>query len=125
MASYNYTTANGTVYRSDGNCIQDDESIPPWCLVVEKSCSQPPPKKPNGQAYDICRGAMPWTLYFVAPDTVSDELDHLCMFHMCGFSSFTAVLTDYEFRCSMMLCCVTQQPKALRVYLSCINRHGL
>ncbi|CAL8468908.1 g8449 [Coccomyxa elongata] len=56
MPSYNYTSANGTVYRSDGNCIQDDESIPPWCLVVEKSCSQPPPKKPNGQAYDICRG---------------------------------------------------------------------
>ncbi|EIE26921.1 kinase-like protein [Coccomyxa subellipsoidea C-169] len=56
MSSYNYTTVNGTVFKSDGGCIQDDVNIPPWCLVVEKSCSQPPPKKPNGQAYDICRG---------------------------------------------------------------------
>lgn len=58
QSSYNYTNANGTTFHSDGNCIQDDPNIPPWCLVVEKSCSQPPPKKPNGQAYDICRGVI-------------------------------------------------------------------
>ena len=56
LANYTYVS-NGTTYRSDGGCIQDDPSIPPWCIVYEKSCSQPPPKKPDGQFWDICRGA--------------------------------------------------------------------
>ena len=54
--NYNYTLANGTVLSSQGGCIQDDPSIPAWCLVVEKTCSQPPPSKPNGQKWDVCRG---------------------------------------------------------------------
>jgi hypothetical protein len=57
MPSYNYTSANGTVFTSNGGCIQDDPNIPPWCLVVPDTCSQPPPKKPDGQSWDICRGA--------------------------------------------------------------------
>ena len=58
MNNYNYTSANGTTYHVDnGDCIQDDPNIPPWCLVVEQTCSQPPPKKPDGQSWDICRGA--------------------------------------------------------------------
>lgn len=58
MSDYTYTTANGTKLSSQGGCIQDDPNVPPWCLVVEKSCSQPPPKKPDGQAWDICRGGL-------------------------------------------------------------------
>ena len=57
MQNYNWTTTNGTTFRSNGGCIQDNPNVPPWCLVVEKSCSQPPPKKPDGQAWDICRGS--------------------------------------------------------------------
>ena len=57
--NYNWTSANGAHFSSQGGCIQDDPNIPPWCLVVAKSCSQPPPKKPDGQAWDICRGASP------------------------------------------------------------------
>ena len=60
--NYNYTTANGTTFHSQGGCIQDNPNIPPWCLVVEKSCSQPPPKKPDGQSWDICRGEHPCAL---------------------------------------------------------------
>ena len=56
LANYTYVS-NGTTYHSDGGCIQDDPDIPPWCIVYEKSCSQPPPKKPDGQFWDICRGA--------------------------------------------------------------------
>ena len=56
LANYTYVS-NGTTYHSDGGCIQDDPDIPPWCIVYQKSCSQPPPKKPDGQFWDICRGA--------------------------------------------------------------------
>lgn len=56
LANYTYVS-NGTTYHSDGGCIQDNPDIPPWCIVYEKSCSQPPPKKPDGQFWDICRGA--------------------------------------------------------------------
>ena len=58
MPAYNYTSSNGTTYNvDDGSCIQDDPDLPPWCMVVPATCSQPPPAKANGDKWDICRGA--------------------------------------------------------------------
>ncbi|KAK9821949.1 hypothetical protein WJX81_001503 [Elliptochloris bilobata] len=57
--SFNYTVPKtGQVLTSDGTCIDDDpaDDLPPWCLVVEETCSAPPPRR-NGVAWDICRGS--------------------------------------------------------------------
>ncbi len=56
--SYEVNTPSGTILGTDGNCVQDDASRPPWCYVVKESCAVAPPTR-NGSAWDYCRGARP------------------------------------------------------------------
>ena len=58
MSSYEVGAPNGTILATNGECIQDDPSRPPWCYVDKATCSVPPPVR-NGSAWDYCRGAPP------------------------------------------------------------------
>jgi len=56
-ANYTITTPSGQNLSSNGGCIQDAPDVPPWCPVVEATCSYRPPRR-NGGAWDVCRGAL-------------------------------------------------------------------
>ena len=56
QANYTVSSASGQQLSSAGGCIQDPPNTPPWCPVVEATCSFRPPRR-NGIAWDVCRGA--------------------------------------------------------------------
>jgi len=57
-ANYTVTAPGGQELSSAGGCVQDSPDVAPWCPVVEATCSYRPPRR-NGQAWDVCRGALP------------------------------------------------------------------
>ena len=66
MDSYEVSTPSGTIQATQGQCIQIDASRPPFCYVVNATCSVPAPTTAapgvtdgahNGSAWDYCRGA--------------------------------------------------------------------
>ena len=55
QANYTVSATSGQQLSSAGGCIQDPPDTPPWCPVVEATCSFRPPRR-NGIAWDVCRG---------------------------------------------------------------------